>query len=244
MKTKLLKGFVFGISFTVGIIIGYFVLFAALDWSSINTNVNTETPLTPTLWNNTMSGIISNVNKAENIGVVFTRWGKKTCPINATLVYEGITAGSHNGHGGGGANALCLSKTPSWLDYNDGNQDGALIYGAEYEVSSGQIPSLTSLQNYEVPCAVCLDTRYSIQFMYPGQTTCPSSWNIEYAGYLMSKHYTQSKGEFICVDQNAEAIGSNADNDGYLLYPTEYELGSLTSPYIQNREATCAICTK
>ncbi|MDD5769564.1 MAG: hypothetical protein PHE25_01245 [Candidatus Gracilibacteria bacterium] len=71
MKTKLLKGFVFGVSFIVGIIIGYFALFAALDWSSVPTNVNTETPLTPTLWNNTMSGIINNVESvASKVGTI------------------------------------------------------------------------------------------------------------------------------------------------------------------------------
>jgi len=77
--------------------------------------------------------------------------------------------------------------------------------------------------------------------MIPGTKVCPAGWNLEYAGYLMSSHYTQSASEFVCVDKDAEAGGSNSNLGGGLLYPTEAECGSLPClPYVQNRELTCA----
>ena len=49
-------------------------------------------------------------------GVVYTRWGRKSCPndTGAQLVYEGITAGSPWGRLGGGANYVCLPKDPQY----------------------------------------------------------------------------------------------------------------------------------
>jgi len=51
----------------------------------------------------------------------------------------------------------------------------------------------------------------------------------------------------VCVDLAPEAVGSSANQDGHLWYPTEAECGSLpcqAGGYVQNREITCAICTK
>ena len=43
-------------------------------------------------------------------GVVYTRWGKTTCPSTSgtQLLYAGRAAGSHYTEKGGGANYLCL----------------------------------------------------------------------------------------------------------------------------------------
>ena len=52
-------------------------------------------------------------------GVVYTRWGRKSCPTEAELLYEGITGGEGYGHTGGGANCVCLPKVPQYLSvYN------------------------------------------------------------------------------------------------------------------------------
>ena len=47
-------------------------------------------------------------------GVAYTRWGRTTCPTGSgtTLVYEGLAAGSHYDHYGGGANVICIVKEP------------------------------------------------------------------------------------------------------------------------------------
>ncbi len=59
-------------------------------------------------------------------GVVYTRWGRTTCPDTqgTELLYEGIAGGSAHNHKGGGANYLCLPEEPEYSDY----QPGAYIY--------------------------------------------------------------------------------------------------------------------
>ena len=47
-------------------------------------------------------------------GVVYTRWGRKSCPTGAQLLYEGIAGGGHYTHSGGGANYVCLPKVPQY----------------------------------------------------------------------------------------------------------------------------------
>lgn len=183
--------------------------------------------------------------KANNVGVVYTRWGRTVCPAGNTLVYDGYVAGSHYTHSSG-SNRLCLSKTPTWDVYNDANLDHSLIYGAEYETSGGQI-GLDTLHDYEVPCAVCLVEDAGAQFMYPGSQVCPSGWTTQYAGYLMGQQYQQTAGtaDFLCVDRAAQGIGTNANSNGTLLYSTEGECGALPCPpYVQNREITCSVCTR
>ncbi len=43
----------------------------------------------------------------------------------------------------------------------------------------------------------------------------------------------------------ASKIGTNANQNGNLLYPTEAECGSLPcGPYVQDRELTCVVCAR
>jgi hypothetical protein len=105
---------------------------------------------------------------------------------------------------------------------------------------------LVSLDGSDANCVVCEVPRPE-QLMIPGQTTCPMGWALEYAGYLMSSNYTQNRQDWVCVDAAAEAAGSATSQNGHLLYPTEAECGSLpcqTGGYVQDREITCAVCTK
>ena len=177
-------------------------------------------------------------------GIIYIRWGRTTCPTGATLLYNGYAGGGHYGQGGSGG-TLCLAATPTWDDYSDANQNGALIYGMEYEMSGYGLASLASRHDYDARCAVCYRQDASVTFMQPGSQTCPTNWTAEYTGYLMSTHYTQVNRDWACVDRAAEATGSSTSNDGNLWYPTEYECGSLPCPpYVQDREATCAVCRK
>ncbi len=184
---------------------------------------------------------------ADAKGVVFTRWGREDCPKGANLVYAGWVGGRHHTHGGSGANALCMSQKPSWLRYNDSNQDGALVYGGEYQMKGhGLEADLASLHDSDTVCAVCMVDTASLQIMVPGTHSCPSDWTKQYDGYLMSMHYKHAGGEWLCVDRTPTGrTGSFANHDGYLWYPTEAECGSLPCPpYVQNREVTCAVCTR
>jgi len=202
----------------------------------------------------TMSGLLvaqagvrygDGITQAKAPAVTYTRWGRTSCGAGAQPVYTGYAATAHYAHSGSGHNTLCLTDSPTWGDHNDGNQQGALIYGMEYETSGFGLSTLAGLQNYDARCTVCLRTPATVSVMVPGTQVCPSGLTLEYAGYLMATHYTQGSGEFVCVDQAPESAGSPVSNDGGLWYPTEAECGSLPClPYIQDREVTCAVCTR
>lgn len=177
--------------------------------------------------------------------VVYTRWGRTSCPPGASTVYSGYAASGYYSHTGGGRNLLCLTSTPAYGSFSDINQNGALIYGVEFETSAYGVSALAPLQNYDARCAVCLRENVRVSLMIPGANVCPAGWNLEYAGYLMATHYTQGASEFVCVDAAPEQTGSSASSDGHMWYPTETECGSLPcGPYVQDRELSCAVCTR
>jgi len=187
------------------------------------------------------------IDKANNAGNIFIRWGRTTCPMNTELIYDGLVAGGHYQHSGGGSNTLCLSKNPTWLNYDDGSQNGNLLYGTEYQTNpSFGLEVFNSLYDFDAPCAVCLVE--APFFMHPGSKECPSGWTVLYEGYLMSEHFTYQKSETVCVDKEAESIaGSGTNSNGNLWYPTEAECGSLpcsSEGYVQDREITCSVCVK
>ncbi len=89
-------------------------------------------------------------------GVVNTRWGRTTCPGTGgtELLYEGLAAGSHYTHRGGGADYLCLPKDPDYSAYQAGSYNhGNYLNGVEYE--TWQNGPFRSVNNHDAPCAVC-----------------------------------------------------------------------------------------
>jgi hypothetical protein len=176
----------------------------------------------------------------------YVRWGRSVCPTGANVVYKGYAAGGHWNNPGSGADTLCLSEAPTWLGYDDADLNGATIFGTEYATAGHGVPSLAAVDDRDANCVVCEVPR-STRLMIPGQTGCPATWTLEYAGYLMSAHFQNHRQDWICVDAAPEAAGSSAALEGHMLYPTEAECGSLpcqAGGYVQNREVTCAVCTK
>lgn len=186
----------------------------------------------------------------SNMSVLYTRWGRSDCPTGATLVYTGMAAGSSYQQGSG-ANHLCLSLEPTFAQFSDLNENGALLYATQYW-STGSVPDIAAVHQHFVPCAVCERSSAAVMFMQPGKDTCPTGFNTEYPGYLMATHYLHRASEFVCVDQapasftGAPGVGST----GNLLYTTELECppGSgtplCTNNYVNQREVTCSVCTK
>nr|XP_034330871.1 short-chain collagen C4-like isoform X2 [Crassostrea gigas] len=182
-----------------------------------------------------------------NSSVVYTRWGKKTCPYNAELVYSGFTGGSHYTHKGAAVETLCLPRDPEWGLYSNGH-DGAkaYVYGAEYETYTftGYIKTVNE---HDVPCAVCLVRQRGVVKMFPARKTCYKGWTLEYHGYLMAGHPKQAAGtSYTCIDSHPDTIqGGAANKDGKLFYLVEARCGSLKCPpYIAGRELVCAVCSK
>ena len=180
-------------------------------------------------------------------GTVYIRWGRTTCPntTGTELVYRGIAAGSWYSHTGGGANYLCLPKEPKYSSYQSGVQGQSPLYGTEYETPTNS--PLSHVYQHNVPCAVCSTSRSKL-FMLPARNECPTTWTLEYSGYLMSTYYVGShyRTMYECVDKDPESIPGTAENEnGALFYHVEATCtGIPCGPYDPQKELTCAVCTK
>ena len=178
-------------------------------------------------------------------GVVYTRWGRKSCPndTGAQLVYEGITGGSYFSHPGGGANYVCLPKDPQYMSTHVPSAY-SYMHGTEYQNVNG---IFSDKQGHDAPCAVCYSSIKTVKLMIPARITCPSSWTIEYKGYLMTAYYKHDNNRvYECVDENPESIpGSSAITNGAIYYFTVSTCNGLPCPpYVNNRAITCVVCTK
>ena len=183
--------------------------------------------------------------EARPIASTYVRWGRTSCNNDAQPLYDGYVAGNHSTHAGSGAGSLCLHRTPEWLEFNDFDQNGGLLYGTEYR-TLGYVAGLDPVHDYKAECVVCEVPR-ATQLMIPGRTSCPSGWTLEYNGYLMSHHFTDNASDWLCIDATPEQRGTADVFGGHLLYPTEVECGALPcapDAYVQDREVTCAVCTK
>jgi len=84
--------------------------------------------------------------------------------------------------------------------------------------------------------------------MVPAKYTCPTGWTREYYGYLMTGYYRggHHHSQYTCVDIALKPVtGSSANNEGLLFYFVEGRCGTLPCPpYDDNRELSCAVCTK
>ena len=119
---------------------------------------------------------------------------------------------------------LVLHSEPDWRDYNHGNQDTDLIYGAEYNdlQRKDKSPNVNQLSDDDVPCVVCDVQRCSSMIMIPGESICPAGYTAKYLGYLMAgRHNQASAGNYYCVDANPVAISipkQKTGKNGVLLH--------------------------
>ena len=184
-------------------------------------------------------------NGPSSGGVVYTRWGRTTCPDTpgTELVYAGRAGGTHYNTQGGAANYLCLPETPDYLQYQAGVQGYSPVRGVEYEVGSGN--PLHSVNQHDTPCAVCCTVRVAA-LMIPAKTQCPPSWTLEYTGYLMTAYHDHYRSTFECIDKDPECVpGSATNTNPALFHHTEATCGELPCPpYDPEKELTCVVCTK
>ncbi len=179
-------------------------------------------------------------------GVTYIRWGRTTCPeaLGTELVYSGRAAGTHYTNKGGSAEKICLPNNPDYLSSANGVQGYSPLHGAEYE--SFPPAPLGHLAHHNVPCAVCYVPTRAAMIMIPAKTQCPTSWTVEYAGYLMTEYHGHARSVFSCVDKDAQSIPGGVGTEyGALFYHVEATCnGILCPPYDTERELTCAVCTK
>ena len=171
----------------------------------------------------------------RNGGVVYTRWGKCTCPSvsGTTLVYAGRAGGTDYLQKGGAANYLCMPDDPDYLSYVSGVQGWSYVYEAEYAIFPGS--PFSAVNNHNVPCVVCYASTRVAVTMIPAKTRCPSNWTLEYSGYLMSEGRWNNcqRTMYECVDKNPDSVpGSAADTNGVLFNHVEASCnGTLCPPY-------------
>ena len=185
------------------------------------------------------------------VGATYVRWGSSICANDASLVYSGVAAGSHYRRSGSGANYLCLTKTPEYLEYAPGTSySNGVIYAAEYK-SSVEGQPFRGVNDDNIPCAVCRVRRATI-LMLPGRYTCHSGWTREYYGYLGSGRSNEAKSMYECVDVSLEiipvpggGIEINANFATFHHVESRCDRGGIDClRYIEGRELTCAVCSK
>ena len=200
---------------------------------------------------NNTGGSNNSSNCTRSSGVLYTRWGKSSCPDTpeTELLYSGKAGGTFYNEGGGGANYLCMPDDPEYdpsLKYASGIQNHARVYGAEYE------DPLQGTDDHNVPCAVCYVPTRSSVVMIPAKSTCPFSWTKEYYGYLMTGYKGAASNDnrgrtmFECVDKDQESLPGSAGNEnGVQFYHIEASCKGLPChPYNEWQELNCVVCTK
>ena len=137
-----------------------------------------------------------------------------------------------------------MPHNPQYGRYEPGVQGYSPIYGTEYQTHGGS--PIATTYNHNVPCAVCYVSTRETALMLPARMECPTSWTLEYSGYLMSEQNSHKRTMFECVDSTPDIIpGSSADSDGALFYHAEATCNGLPcGPYDPEKELTCAVCTK
>ncbi|KAL8562738.1 hypothetical protein ACOMHN_022613 [Nucella lapillus] len=133
---------------------------------------------------------------------------------------------------------LCLTLSPETYGITTPAYY-SLIYGAEYQ----DIPGVV---DHDVPCSVCRAAQ-STTIMLPGTHSCPKGWLTQYKGHLVTgRPVHKAASEFVCLDVQPEAIlGSHKNLDGYLLYYTFTQCGTLPCPPYKHMSLTlCVVCSK
>ena len=185
---------------------------------------------------------------AEKSGVIFIRWGKRSCTSSSTEVYSGRSVGPFYNTKGSGANPLCLVLRPLYFHHHDGDQSPAELYGAQYVTSGLGLRSLQHVHYYTIACAVCFLQDKSAVIMSPGQPHCPADYYLQYWGYLFAAHSGHHKSNWVCIDHHPDTL-NYYDSAQALWYPTEAHCGGMkcgtfsNNGYMQYHEITCAVCS-
>ena len=178
-------------------------------------------------------------------GLTYVRWGRTVCREQAEVVYVGRTASSRWDSPGGTSDYLCLTNSPAYGDDNhEGSQKYSTLHGVEYETFADA--PLGGLRNHNAPCVLCHVEWHEAVFMLPGSPSCPDTWDTEYSGYLMTSYGGAGRRSAVCVDKDAEMLdGEGPNTNGALFYHVEATCNGLQCPpYDEEKEITCAVCTK
>lgn len=143
----------------------------------------------------------------------YTKWGANDCPDGTTTVYSGTAGASYFNNAGAGSNLVCLHPSYSFGLFTEDFRSSTFgsVVGVEYRTSAND--PLVSLNEQNVPCAVCAVMSDGV-YMQPGKTTCEPGWTVQYTGYIMSEQEgtmigrsgERYRGEFVCVMTSPDVI--------------------------------------
>lgn len=171
-------------------------------------------------------------------GLVYTRWGKSSCPSTAetVLMYNGMMSSSGHDVTGGGANYLCISSS---LEFDAENSFSIYSSFLRNTLYKGMASSNYGSEDKAAVCAVCYTPARSAKLMLPGKRQCPTDWTKEYTGYLMSGYDSHNHTSvFECIDEDLEGrLNTSSTNNVAYLYHT-------TSKDSSYKSITCVVCTK
>lgn len=162
------------------------------------------------------------------------------------IFFSGITGGKPFNEVGGGVDTLCLPHDPDDAprDFPTSLQSAAHLYGSEYQFSYRKIA-----WDDDIPCAVCHVESSTSVLMIPAKNMCPSGWNMQYHGFLVTDNDDSGwyAFDFVCLHEDSEYLTEGArqhDQNGHILYPVTAVCGSLPCPPYRNGQyITCAVCT-
>jgi hypothetical protein len=166
-------------------------------------------------------------------------------------LYLGFMAGSNRNHPGTGSNYLCLTDTPLWDQYKNGQIDSyGRITGVEYQFTNHKPGAAEffggNMLNHNAPCAVC-HTKSRVSVMIPGRNKCYNGWRMEYSGYLVTGSFSdKSATQYVCLDKRPEKVfNGNSNHDDNMLFLVEGSCGGSLAcpPYVAGREITCVVCS-
>lgn len=142
-----------------------------------------------------------------------------------------------------GANYLCLPTDPTYLNSNSTENDvrsGVTV--TTLQETTGIFP--TASNDRVLQCAYCQTTKSSVVTTLIGTTTCPTGWNVEYTGYLVSptEGSATTSMDYACLSSTPATLSSSAGatgTSGVTLVEQNCESITCTS----NEEIACTVCT-
>ena len=80
---------------------------------------------------------------------------------------------------GGTSDIFCMPEDPSYKHVVDNvGRSRTLLDNIRYEIDE----MFSSINEANVPCAVCQSETNAVALLQPGKTSCPEGWTKEYAG--------------------------------------------------------------
>ena len=162
------------------------------------------------------------------------------------MLYNGRAAASPSRYKGGTSDYLCLPDNPKGSSTYRASEVGYLE-GVEYE----EWRSSSRRVGENMPCVVCYVPTRSAMFVQQGSYSCPSGWNREYHGFVMSEKHNHHRTSTICVDSYPGAVPGTSTNEKsggqawFLTVSCPYSNSELAcGPYEDRRILSCAVCTK